>query len=52
VIPTARFHIWQHSRAKERLIFPKERLDEKRTEYEREKRRSGLGSSKGLRPKE
>jgi len=38
VISPARFHLWQHSRAKERLTVPKEELDEKRAEYERERK--------------
>ena len=42
VSPT-RLHVCQHSRAKERLIVPKERLDEKRAECEREKKEERAG---------
>jgi hypothetical protein len=38
LVPPTRLHVCQHSRAKERLVVPKERLDEKRGEYEWEKK--------------
>src|SRR5918997_1881294 len=47
VIPPARFHLWQHSRAKERQVVPNESWTRSEPSTSERGRRSGLGSYSG-----